>query len=417
MTIAPVERWATAALCDGSSPVWLDERRLVIAVDRGRSRNETTALAVIAVDDPWPTLRLAAGHGDRGEAKVSPDAPVSRRRCSTATTSTARASTSPTSPRASTSTVAGTPARNVRVPAWSPDGRMLAYADETPGWYEVFVVSADGSPPAPAAHRRRRRLRRAALVARRRSRILAVRYRHGVGDLVVIDPATGAVDVLAPGGTWSSPDWLADGAVVAVHESHTHRPRLVPHRRRRGRRAARPDSGGGQGGAARRPRTCHLPLARRYRGLRLALPPRRGLGRPPGAGDRLPARRPDVATPATSGTASPSTSSTRAMPGSRSTSAAARRTAGTSSGRTTACGASTTRRTASPPTTTWRRSAGSTRRVSASSAPATARTWRCWRSSTTSGTASPAPRPSMATATSSRRGRRATSSAASTSSG
>ncbi len=224
VTIAPISGGPPTALCDGSSPVWLDEQRLIIAVDRGRSRNETTALAVIAVDDPWPRS-LCAGYGDRGEAKVSPDG------TRVASTFHHRDDLNCTSLHVTdiaTSVdvaVAGTPDRNVRSPAWSPDGRLLAYADETPGWYEVFVVSCDGSPPG------RQLTDAGADFAELRwspdgARILAVRFRHGVADLVVIDAATGSVDVLAPGGTWSSPTWLADGSVVAVHESHTTPPRL-----------------------------------------------------------------------------------------------------------------------------------------------------------------------------------------------
>ena len=36
VTVAPIGGGPPTPLCDGSSPVWIDERRLVIAVDRGR---------------------------------------------------------------------------------------------------------------------------------------------------------------------------------------------------------------------------------------------------------------------------------------------------------------------------------------------------------------------------------------------
>jgi dipeptidyl aminopeptidase/acylaminoacyl peptidase len=222
--VAPVAGGPGTAICDGSSPVWIDDDRLVISVDRGPARNETTALAVVSVDDPWPTL-LAGGHGDRGEAQVSPDA------TRVASTVMHRDDLNCTSVHVTDIAtgrdveLVSTPGRNARGPAWSPDNRMLAFADESPGWYEVFTVAADGSQPA------RQLTADGADFAELRwsrggNRILAVRLRHGTGDLVAIDAGTGAVDVLAPGGTWSSPTWLADGAVVATHESHTTAPRL-----------------------------------------------------------------------------------------------------------------------------------------------------------------------------------------------
>ncbi len=121
--------------------------------------------------------------------------------------------------------VAVTPGRNVRAPAWSPDGSRLAFADETPGWYEIHLVPADGSA-APT------RLTNADADFSELSWsadatvILAVRSRHGVSDLTLVDASSGRVDVVAPGGTWSSPRWLGDRSIVAVHESHDTAPRI-----------------------------------------------------------------------------------------------------------------------------------------------------------------------------------------------
>lgn len=68
----------------------------------------------------------------------------------------------------------------------------------------------------------------------RAGRILATRARAGVSDVVTIEPATGWVEVMAVGGTWSSPRWFArdDGdestlGVIAVHESATSPPGIV----------------------------------------------------------------------------------------------------------------------------------------------------------------------------------------------
>jgi dipeptidyl aminopeptidase/acylaminoacyl peptidase len=224
VTIAPASGGPPTAICDGSSPVWIDDERLLIAVERGPKRNETTALAAVSVGDPWPSL-LAGGHGDRGDAKLSPDA------TRVASTLLHRDDLNCTSVHVTDIAtghdleLVSTPGRNARGPVWAPDGTSLAFVDESPGWYEVFTVAADGSQPA------RQLTADGADFAELRwspnaSRILAVRLRHGVGDLVAIDARTGAVEVLAEGGTWSSPAWLADGSVVAAHESHTTAPRL-----------------------------------------------------------------------------------------------------------------------------------------------------------------------------------------------
>ncbi|HJR92586.1 MAG TPA: prolyl oligopeptidase family serine peptidase, partial [Acidimicrobiia bacterium] len=52
------------------------------------------------------------------------------------------------------------------------------------------------------------------------SRLAAVRTYRGRCDLVVIDAESGSVDLLATGGVWSDPAWLADGTLAAVYEDH-----------------------------------------------------------------------------------------------------------------------------------------------------------------------------------------------------
>src|SRR4051794_9198404 len=57
-------------LLEGSSPVWIDDARLVVSVERG----DTTRLAVVDVEDPWPRrLAMMGDTGDEGEPAVSPD--------------------------------------------------------------------------------------------------------------------------------------------------------------------------------------------------------------------------------------------------------------------------------------------------------------------------------------------------------
>jgi dipeptidyl aminopeptidase/acylaminoacyl peptidase len=205
-------------VCDGSSPVWLDDARLVVGVDR-RGR---TVLAVVDVgvdaDGPWP-VRLARGSGDCHGAVVSPDrtrvAHLVFHHDDLNCTSLHVVEVGDGSDR----TLVHDAQVNVRAIAWSPDGRQLAFASELPGWYEVFVVDAAGGSARQVTHAG---ADFSDLVFRPDgARLVGVRARAGVGDLVEVDVASGDVRVLAPGGTFSSPRPLADGRVVAVHESFT----------------------------------------------------------------------------------------------------------------------------------------------------------------------------------------------------
>ena len=121
--------------------------------------------------------------------------------------------------------VAHTAGRLTRSPVWSLDGAVIAFADESPGWFEVFTVAADGSSAPLQLTHADADFTDLTWSADGLS-IIAVRFRHGVGDLVEIDTTTGGVDVIAAGGTWSSPSWLSDGSVVAAHESHETPPEL-----------------------------------------------------------------------------------------------------------------------------------------------------------------------------------------------
>jgi len=72
-------------LAEGGSPLWIDDARLLIDVERDEDR--TTRLAVVHIDDPWrrPLATAPGGldpRGDEGDAGVSPDGTevVARRR-------------------------------------------------------------------------------------------------------------------------------------------------------------------------------------------------------------------------------------------------------------------------------------------------------------------------------------------------
>ncbi len=217
--IAAATGGVATEVCAGSSPVWLDDARLIVGIDR----EERTVLSVVDVADAWPRPLAHAG-ADYVAAVVSPD------RSRIAYTVFHHDDLNCVSLHLAdlagqTRSMVHNPGFAVRSPTWSPDGLQLALACEWPGWYEVFLVDvADGSAA--------RQLTTAGAdfsdlaFAADGASLIATRCRHGVSDLVRVDVRTGDVTVLAEGGTWSSPRLLADGGVAAVYESFTTAPCL-----------------------------------------------------------------------------------------------------------------------------------------------------------------------------------------------
>ncbi len=207
-------------VCEGSSPVWVDDHRLVVGI----GRNDATVLTVVDLADPWPRPIAHAG-ADYVSAVVSPD------RTRVAYTVFHHDDLNCTSLHVvhigtgASHTVVHQPGFQLRSVAWSPTGDQLAYASEWPGWYEVFTVDAAGDGRPQQVTTDDADFADLTWAADGHS-LLGVRSRWGVTDLVGIDLTTGAVDVVAQGGTWSSPRPLPDGGVVAVHESFTQPARL-----------------------------------------------------------------------------------------------------------------------------------------------------------------------------------------------
>jgi dipeptidyl aminopeptidase/acylaminoacyl peptidase len=223
--LAPTAGGPPRKLVKGGSPVWIDDERLVISVER----DDATRLAVVAAHDAWPR-RLAARHGELDEHGDEEEAAVSPDGREVAYTFTPRADLNRSEIRvASLETgevraLTGTPRMHDNGPAWSPDGTTIAYASERSGFFELHLVGSDGAgdrqlTSAGADHTE-------AEWHPGGARLVAIRGRRNRFDLVVVDAGTGAEDELARGGVWSNPHWTAKGEIVAAYQDHATPPEL-----------------------------------------------------------------------------------------------------------------------------------------------------------------------------------------------
>jgi dipeptidyl aminopeptidase/acylaminoacyl peptidase len=233
-------------LVEGGGPVWIDDRRLVVAVDHEDAPKTATRLTVVGVDDPFPR-RLAREHGDldafgdEEEPAPSPDGKEiaytfiprgdlkrGEIRVLDIETGAVRALT-------------GTPGMADGSPTWSPDGTRILYVSERSSWQELHIVDRDGANDRQLTHDEANFARPA--WRRDGSRIAAVRGRRGRFDLVLVDPKTGATERVAEGGTWDRPAWTAEDDLVAGYEDHatpTELRRLKPNERPRAIHAPAP---------------------------------------------------------------------------------------------------------------------------------------------------------------------------------
>ncbi|MEZ5226539.1 MAG: hypothetical protein R2710_07675 [Acidimicrobiales bacterium] len=214
-------------LCDAGSPVWIDDARLIVEIDRPSPTQPhgRTVLGVVAIDSGWITP-LAELDGDLGEVAVSPDGSQATAVHSPRTDLNAsRIVTISLDPTALgvVDELDGEPAMHDSNPSWSPDGSTVIFRSESSGWYEAYLWDVTTGD--------RRRLTDAEAdlgeFAWSEHGLAAIRTRHGVSDLVAIDPVSGAVQLIAAGGVWSAPTWIGSGRLLAVHEAADVAPRLV----------------------------------------------------------------------------------------------------------------------------------------------------------------------------------------------
>lgn len=212
-------------LVEADSPVWLDEHKLIVTIDR----DDRYRLALVELDDPWPQplVRSSPGldeRGDEGNAVVSRDARE------VAFTFRPRADLNRTEirvvsvERGEARALCGAPGVHDREPRWAPDGRALAFTAQRGEWYELHaadpqtgeerVLAAEEADfSEPRWYRDGRRL-------------AAIRSRGFQRELVSVDAESGEVSVLATGGSWETPLPTADNAIVAMYEDHSTPPEL-----------------------------------------------------------------------------------------------------------------------------------------------------------------------------------------------
>jgi dipeptidyl aminopeptidase/acylaminoacyl peptidase len=217
--LAPTAGGPPRRLLEAGSPVWVDDRTLVVSVERDRA----TRLALVDVEDPWP--RRLARHddlGDEGDAAPSPDGirvafvfsprgDLNRSEIRLADVATGE-----------TRALTGTPRMHDLSPAWSPDGRSVAYVSERSGFWELHLAGPDGDRQLTAAGADHA----APEWHPDGTRILASRGARNRFELVAVDARTGAAETLAGGGRWYDPHWTAGGDAIGAYEDHATPPCL-----------------------------------------------------------------------------------------------------------------------------------------------------------------------------------------------
>jgi dipeptidyl aminopeptidase/acylaminoacyl peptidase len=202
------------SVCAGSMGSWIDERHLVIAVERQRR----SRLAVIDVDDPWPAP-IGPTEGDVGRAQALTDGRVLAGYWPGDDFS--RIDVVIAAPDGDWTTLVGHPDR--RATGAVAAGERVAYVLEDGDWAGVFLTDLTGSDHRKIAGGERDFSDLAWLPDG--SGLIAIATSRGRSDLVRVT-LEGEVTIVSEGGAWQTPVVVGDG-VVAVHESSDSAPRLI----------------------------------------------------------------------------------------------------------------------------------------------------------------------------------------------
>lgn len=194
-----------------SSPVWLpDSRQMILSSER----NDASVLLLTDIAGSWPRL-VADGAGDNQAPAPSPDGEsivyVYRpfddlnswqlRLLHLASGEMHQLTNSPK--------------KKDWDPAWSPDGRTIAFLSQRSGWTEIWTIRPDGE-----GLRQLTRLNRDVSEfswSPDGQRLAATVWREGAADLILVNPDSGDVQDLRSGkGLYSGLYWAPDSASLTV---------------------------------------------------------------------------------------------------------------------------------------------------------------------------------------------------------
>jgi dipeptidyl aminopeptidase/acylaminoacyl peptidase len=217
--VVPVGGGLPEEVGEGSSPHWITDDELIMTMEV----DEKSRLVRTGVEDAWPRPVSGPEQNAVG-ARVFPEhakllftdyPPSDRNSCNVWIHDLGSGKSKQ---------LTDEPGMHDTGACLSPDGQTVAFVSERSGWYEIYLVDQGGTDL--------RALTDASAGFSDLSwhpsgdRILAVRSKGGVDDLVFVDVSNGEVSIVAKGGQWSSPGWSSEGP-VAVHESWDTPPRLV----------------------------------------------------------------------------------------------------------------------------------------------------------------------------------------------